>query len=416
MSTEERSLFGARVADLRKRRGLTQYELAAAIGRTASWLSQVERGIQPVNRLNVLRLLADGLGVPLQVLQPDAPPAAGPTTPTAQAVPARTNDLDQVRLLLSGHPAVGVLLGPGEDFDLSTLDDLREATDRAWELTHANRFAELSTMLGSLVPRIERATRTAPHAYRDELHALSARVHQALAAAFVRQNEADAAWVAADRAIRAAELSGDPLGVLAGVHRLAHSFVGLRRLDQAEQAATTAADALRRHLDKNKPTPVQLPVLGSLHLMLALVHARTGERSKAREQIAKARAVAEQLGEDRNDYDLEFGPTNVEVQAVSTAVDLGDAGEALDVGDGLDAGALSVERQARLLMDLGRAHVQRRHFGDALNCLLRAEELAPEMVRNHVAAREAVGELVLMAGRTASDELRALAGRADALG
>ncbi|MFE2306216.1 helix-turn-helix domain-containing protein [Streptomyces sp. NPDC059411] len=53
---------------------MTQGELATAIGRTASWLSQVERGIQPVNRLDVLRLLADGLGVPLQVLQPDAPP------------------------------------------------------------------------------------------------------------------------------------------------------------------------------------------------------------------------------------------------------------------------------------------------------------------------------------------------------
>ncbi|MFK0291740.1 helix-turn-helix domain-containing protein [Streptomyces sp. NPDC090442] len=108
MSSEEQRVFGARVADLREQRGLTQSELAAAIGRTASWLSQVEREIQPVNRLDVLRLLADGLGVPLQVLQPDAPPAAGPE-PAAEAA---TNDLDQARLVLSGHPAVDVLLTP----------------------------------------------------------------------------------------------------------------------------------------------------------------------------------------------------------------------------------------------------------------------------------------------------------------
>ncbi|WP_308013094.1 helix-turn-helix domain-containing protein [Streptomyces griseocarneus] len=36
--------FGARVAELRAERGLTQRELAAEIGRTTSWLSQVERG------------------------------------------------------------------------------------------------------------------------------------------------------------------------------------------------------------------------------------------------------------------------------------------------------------------------------------------------------------------------------------
>ncbi|WP_156727547.1 helix-turn-helix domain-containing protein [Streptomyces apocyni] len=411
MSSEERRVFGARVADLRKQRGLTQSELAAAIGRTASWLSQVERGIQPVNRLDVLRLLADGLGVPLQVLQPDAPPAAEPEPTT----PVETNDLDQARLVLSGHPAVDVLLSPREDFRPSVMADLREAAERIWDLTHTDQFAELSAALGPLVPRLERATRTAPQEYRAELHGLSARTYQALAAAFVRQNEPDAAWVAADRAIREAELSGEPLGVFAGIYRLAHAFVRLKHLDQAEHATTTAVNALRRYVDDHEPTPQHLSVLGSLHLMLALIHARAGERTSARKQIQQARAVATQLAEDRNDFNLEFGPTNVEIQAVSTAVELGDAGEALDIGEDLDASGLSVERQARLLMDLGRAHTQRRHFGDALNYLLKAEDMAPEMIRTHIAARDTIRELMLVAGRAASDELRALAERADAL-
>ncbi|MGW1869775.1 helix-turn-helix domain-containing protein [Streptomyces mauvecolor] len=414
MSSEERRVFGARVADLRKQRGMTQSELAAAIGRTASWLSQVERGIQPVNRLDVLRLLADGLGVPLQVLQPDAPPPATEPEPTTAA--GETNDLDQARLVLSGHPALDVVLNPREDFHPSTLDDLRSAAERIWELTHTDQFAELSASLGPLVPRLERATRTAPEEFRAELHWLLARTYQALAAAFVRQNEADAAWIAADRAIREAELSGEPLGVFAGIYRLAHAFVRLKHLDQAEHAAASAVSALQRHVEHNEPTPQHLSVLGSLHLMLALVNARAGERASARKQIESARAVAHQLGEDRNDFNLEFGPTNVEIQAVSTAVDLGDAGEALDIAKGLDATALSVERQARLLMDLGRAHAQRRHFGDSLDCLLKAEELAPEMIHTHIAARDVIRELMLVAGRAASDDLRALAERTDALG
>ncbi|MFD8149084.1 helix-turn-helix domain-containing protein [Streptomyces sp. NPDC059708] len=410
MSSEERRAFGARVAGLRKQKGLTQGDLAAVIGRTASWLSQVERGIQPVNRLDVLRLLADGLGVPLQVPQPDAPPRAEPGAMTEP----ETNDLDQARLVLSGHPALDALLNPSTNHP-DALPDLRSAVDSIWELAHRSQFAELSAAIGPLVPRLELAARTAAPEQQRDIHALLARTYQALAAAFVRQNEADAAWVAADRAIREAELAGDPLGVFAGIYRLCHAFVRLKHLDQAEHAATTAVNVLRRHIETNEPTPEHLSVLGSLHLTLALVHARAGERSFARQEIDAARSIGQRLGEDRNDFNLEFGPTNVEIHAISTAVDLGDAGEALDIAKSLRAEGLSAERQARLLMDIGRANVQRRQHADALDCLLRAEALAPEMIRTHAASRAAVKDLALAAGRSASDELRALAERTDSL-
>ncbi|GAA0276896.1 helix-turn-helix transcriptional regulator [Streptomyces polychromogenes] len=411
MSFEERRAFGARVADLRKQKGMTQGDLAAAIGRTASWLSQVERGIQPVNRLDVLRLLADGLGVSLQVLQPDAPP---PAEPGAMAE-LETNNLDQARLVLSGHAALDALLNPSTTFRPGALPGLRAAVDRIWELAHRSQFAELSAAIGPLVPRLELACRTSAPEQRPDLHALLAKTYQALAAAFVRQNEADAAWVAADRSIREAELAGDPLAVFAGTYRLCHAFVRLKHLDQAEHAAATAVSILQRHIETNEPTSEHLSVLGSLHLMLALVHARAGERSSARRQIDEARSIGRRLGEDRNDFNLEFGPTNVEIHAISTAVDLGDAGEALDIAKGLRADGLSSERQARLLMDVGRAHIQRRQYADALDCLLRAEALAPEMIHTHAASRVAVKDLVLVAGRSASDELRALAERTDSL-
>ncbi|MEU8782157.1 helix-turn-helix transcriptional regulator [Streptomyces sp. NPDC048637] len=409
-TAQKRREFGVRVAELRRRRGLTQTELGAALGRTASWVSQVERGIQPVNRLDVLRLLADGLGVSLQILQPEAPSAPEPES----AGEAPQNDLDQARLVISGHSALDVLLAPRED-SRSALPALREEVERVWALTHAGRFAELSAALGPLVPRLERASRTAPGAHRAEVHRLLARTYQALAAAFVRQNEADAAWVAADRAIRAAELAGDQLGVFVGVFRLVHAFVRLKHLDQAEYAAAAAINALAQHAEPESTGAEELSVLGSLHLALALVHARAGDRAAAREQIAKARAVAERVGGGRNDFNLEFCPTNVEVQAVSTAVDLGDAGEALDIAKELDTEELSAERRARLLMDVGRAHAQRRQFGDALDSLLRAEQVAPDVVRNHNAARAVIRELVLMAGRAASPDLRGLAERSDAM-
>lgn len=65
------------------------------------------------------------------------------------------------------------------------------------------------------------------------------------------------------------------------------------------------------------------------------------------------------------------------LHAVAVATDLGDAGEALDVARGIDASGLSPERQARLLVDVARAHGQRRHTGEATKALLDAECLAP---------------------------------------
>lgn len=399
--------FGKRVADLRKDRGLTQQQLAAMLnGRTSGWMSQVERGIQPVRRMDVLQEIADALGVSTQALDPSAPVPA--PSPPAEV---HSNDLDGARLVISGHPALGALLGT-EPVETVPLDRLSEQVDEMWELTHQARFAEVSEMVTGLVPQLEQAVRTVPQADKPRTYRLLAGAYQALAAAFARQGDSRASWVSADRAVTAAELSGDVLLVFAGVYRMVHAFVRLGNKSEAEHAVRAAVDALSQRTDLG---PEGLSVLGSLRLAKALVHARSGQRTEAREELGKARLVAEQLGEDRNDYHLEFGPTNVAIQSVSTAVDLGDAGEALDVGQTIDASSLSPERRGRLLMDLGRAHAQRRHLGDAVACLLRAEEVSPETVRTHTAVRQAVKELVLLAGPNAPRELMELAERTSAM-
>ncbi|MGW5851844.1 helix-turn-helix domain-containing protein [Streptomyces sp. NPDC055254] len=402
--------FGQRVQRFRKDRGRTQAEFAAALGKTSSWLSQVERGVQPVQRMDLLQQIADELGVSVQQLRPNAP-ADGPSqAPTAQSL---SNDLDETRRLLSGHPALQTLLADADDSGPTrALDLLQSDVDDLWDLTHAGHLAQVSTLAVQLLPELERTVRTDSGEHQAELYLLLSRAYQALSAAFVRQDEADAAWVAADRAVLAAERSGNPLHVCASVFRMVQAFVRLRSLGQAEHAAQTAITALG---EQSSQSPESLSVLGSLHLALALVRARASARTEAKEEIAKARVIAAQLGENRNDFNLEFGPVNVEIQAVSTAVDLGDAGEALDIGLTIDAAELSPERQGRLLMDLGRAHAQRRHGGEALDCLLRAETIAPEIIQTHQAARAAIRELVLVAGPNASRELLELAERADAL-
>jgi hypothetical protein len=147
-----------------------------------------------------------------------------------------------------------------------------------------------------------------------------------------------------------------------------------------------------------------------MHLVRAVISGHESDRARARSHLADAKRIAQQLGTDRN-FDTEFGPTNVRLHTVAVAVDLGDAGEALDVAHGIDATGLSPERQARLLVYVGRAHAQRRHAGEALAALLDAERLAPEQVRSHHLARTTVADLLDQFGRRPPDQLLALARR-----
>ncbi|MEK8143625.1 transcriptional regulator [Streptomyces sp. M10(2022)] len=238
---------------------------------------------------------------------------------------------------------MGLLLGTETAGSIPVaLDELAEQVEEIWALTHQAAHAEVSVMVTQLVPALEYAVRTVDLEERPRAYGLLARAYQALSSAFSRQNYASASWVSADRAIAAAEQSGDVLLVCASIYRMVHAFVRLGNKAEAEHAVTAAVDSLSQRADL---TPEGLSVLGSLHLAKALVHARCGQRPEAREEIARAQRVAEQIGEGRNDYNLEFGPTNVAVNAVATAVDLGDAGEAIDLGRTIEADALSPERR-----------------------------------------------------------------------
>jgi hypothetical protein len=92
------------------------------------------------------------------------------------------------------------------------------------------------------------------------------------------------------------------------------------------------------------------------------------------------------------------------------AVELGDAGRALRVAATVDATGLSAERRARLLIDVARAHGQRRQVSEAVAALVEAEQITPEQVRGHEQARQLVSDLLTMQDQP-SGELRGLAGR-----
>jgi hypothetical protein len=74
----------------------------------------------------------------------------------------------------------------------------------------------------------------------------------------------------------------------------------------------------------------------------------------------------------------------------------------------VDTSGLSAERQGRMLVDVARAHAQRRQIGEAVAGLVQAEAITPEQIRGHDLARQLVSDLLTMQDPPSS-ELRDLA-------
>ena len=398
MSTPDyQQALGRKIAAERHRRGLSQPELAKMIDRSVAWVSQVERGVRKVDRMSVLETVAAALEVPLAELAADAPVIA--------AVNEEPPGVRGLRMALSGVHSLRAMLNARHPVALSTL---RRRARTAWDLTHAGRYADLADLLTSLVPDLETAARALPESQRAEAFELLASAYQACSAALDKLGEPEAAWIAADRAMAAAERAGNPMLVAAGAFRLVFVFMTARYYAQAEEAARTAADALRPTADSGHPQAMSL--YGALTLQRAVIATRVNNPDRAYAHLEQGRQIADHLGSGRNDYDTEFGPANVCLYEIAIAVELGDAGRALRTAASVDTSSLSAERRGRMLIDVARAHTQRRQVAEAVAALRVAEDITPEQIRGHALVRQLVSDLLAMQDPPVS-ELRDLAER-----
>jgi hypothetical protein len=106
-----------------------------------------------------------------------------------------------------------------------------------------------------------------------------------------------------------------------------------------------------------------------------------------------------------------FGPTNVAIHQINTAMELGDVQIALDLGPTLDTAALPTERRVRHALELARAYSARNRRADGLAVLLDAEQIAPEQVRHHFISRQLVLTWMRQLRRKPDLELAGLATR-----
>jgi hypothetical protein len=220
----------------------------------------------------------------------------------------------------------------------------------------------------------------------------------------------DLSWVATQQARAAAMQSYDPLLVIANDWHIVEFYF---RTDNAQGAERIAEDAIRRleadHLT-GEPSARAISLVGTFHLLRSMAAAQRGERQDVEDAISAASRAADHNRRDRDDYQSQFGPGNVAIFGVATAVEMGDGELAARRAKRVDMNAiLSRERQARYLIDVARAYAQTRKDEVALRVISDAYKRAPEYVANHVMAREVVAQLLERERRSISPGLRTLA-------
>jgi transcriptional regulator with XRE-family HTH domain len=372
--------IGERIAFYRRRRGLTQAILAGLVGRSEDWLSKVERGDRQIRRLDVLEEVAKALRVTLSDLLGQ---------PVLVEDEQRQDDVPAVRdALMAPQRLSRVLFSTRLSSEVSDPGRTARLVEAGWEDYQGGRLGRVIAALPQLIRESQALEEADGLAGPDHGWAVSARTHHLAATTMSKIGEADLAWIAAERAMQAADQADDPLVLASAARAGTHALLAVGRYDDALELGLAASSWLAPRVIGVDPAALSL--MGMLHLRMAVAAARRQDRSEATALLRQADEAAERLGEDGNYWQTGFGPTNVALHRVSTALDLGDVAFVVDRGPGLNADHLPVERSVSHRIDVARALSYVAQDDAAVDLLLEAESSAPQLVRHNPAVREVV--------------------------
>jgi transcriptional regulator with XRE-family HTH domain len=379
----DKDRIGARVARLRKARGLTQIGLSRRANVSHSLLSKVEAGHVPASPVFI--------GAVARALKVDVTDLTG----QPYLVPDWPSDRVQATIGEIRRAVSFPDLMPELDAAPRSVDDLDAEVGRLVELQGAARHVELGERLPAVLDELS------AHAHGSggaKVFLLLNRSYAIASSLARRMGYNDLGMLAIERASMAAQRADDP------------NLPALVALSRALMLLTHGSYKPGLAVAESALGVAEAPeVEGALHLRCAISAARAGDAAAAWEHWGVARALAP--GARADPYALAFNPSNVDVHAVAVAVELGDYDEAVRRGAGLVLSpALLPERHAHHGIDLARAYAATGHWRRALNCLLDAERIAPLMVRYHPSSRDTVASL-LSSARVPPESLTALARR-----
>ncbi|MET7795626.1 helix-turn-helix domain-containing protein [Streptomyces decoyicus] len=373
--------IGTRLREIRKRRSLSQRELSAASGVSVSLIRQLEQGAVAGTRMETARKLASALRVETSSLLErdgmDAPAdTAEPWRPLQQAV--------QVAPVQSAEE-------PTVQGVAALLPDVRRAY-------FGNRLTELT---GLLAPALRDAD-----ALGDSAAARGLRAHllQIAGSVLTQGHQFDAAETALQRALDDAP---DRLRAAGVVTTWSWLLVRQGKLRESRELATRWADDVEPRM--SRATPQELAAWGWLLLQASAASLRDNRRGEAADMMRLARSVAVLTGRELprgRDRLTTWGPATVSYKAAERHIVLDRPDRVLAMaGAGSQAASTEYHRHR---LDVAKAHLLVRQYGEAVDTLTEIHSAAPEWLANQRYARDIVGDVVERR-RTLTPQMRELA-------
>lgn len=386
----EQSDIGATLAELRKRRGLTQKQLATAAAVSVAVVRKAEQGENQTMRMESARKLAKVLRVPTtSLLQRDEAPAHAGTV----------DHWAPVRAALMAPPQQ-----PDEE---PTIEGVAEALRAAEPLFAGDEFAALAALLPPLL-------RDADALDADDSRARPVRVRllQLTGWLLTQTRQYEAAGMALDRAEADA---ADRFDGAATVNTKCWLLLRTGQLRQARELATRWADDTEPRI--SRATPEELSTWGWMALRVSAAAVRDNRPSEATDALRMAQTAAVALGREyapASDFLRTFGPTTVALKRTENA-------SVTDQPDLVLRTAAKVPRvglrptsnnRNRHLLDIANAHATMRQYPEAVETLQKIRESSPEWLPQQRFAQDIMGRIIGRR-RTLTPEMRQLA---DAIG
>ncbi|MET8861401.1 helix-turn-helix transcriptional regulator [Nonomuraea sp. NPDC004580] len=378
----------------RERRGMSTTALATQSGCTPRHIELIEHGKRTPS-LPLLRQIAKVLGVRTAVLLGE--------TPRDSHEPSRPQIGDIERALFTSRSQTPDIEPP----DADQLAERVAAARNAW-FASSRRYSILMAALPSIITDAESlALERTPRAcgVATDAYLLARGVLKHL-------RRVDLAHLAADRAMRFAEESEDPLMTAWAYWSLGQSMLSDDMHEIAYDVARRGLELLEPHVAEGDERHIK--ALGALHLLAAIGEARMGDDDTAKERLrGTAAGLAERVDDASGGYDLAFfGPTNVAIHMASIENDIGRPEAVLRIADDIDLRRTpSIERRTTHLAQVARACEDLGDDAASLLHLLRIERESPEELGHKLLLREMVRSLARRARPSWAPEVRHLAER-----
>lgn len=389
---------GALVRLYRIERRMSTTSLATHAGITVRYLEMIEAESKTPS-VPVLRKLAKVLGVRTSALLGEAPSEdhEGPVNPR----------LAEVERALITYRSAQL----SERTEQPTLVELNERINTGWQawFTSPTRYSDVLRMLPELIVASERAVHEQDRSVESCRQACE--VYQLARPVLKKLGRVDLGGLVADRAMRYAEETEDPLLIAAATWALGHALLSDDKPAGALDLAMIASENLEPLLSDG--TAAHLSLYGGLLLVATIAAGRTGDPWRARELLRdRVRRAAERVGEGHNYHHTVFGPTNVAIHRVTVEQEAGDISEALRLADDVDIARIpSLGRQTEHLYAVARNYQCKGNDAAVFVHLLKAERLCPEDFQRSYLARSLVTSLVKRAKPSYASEVRELAAR-----